>query len=103
MVLMHTTTWPGAALRTMPRSPAMTSSAWAVVSTITMVRPVATATSSAEAATVAPRSRSGSTLARIHVVDDEGETVLDEVQRHRPAHIAEPDESHGESHGRPPR
>src|SRR5712692_3436009 len=47
-----------------PRSPAITDSAWAVVSTITIVRSVAAATSSGDPATLAPRSRSGSTLSR---------------------------------------
>ena len=34
----------------------------------------------------------------IDVVDDQREPVLDEVQRHRPPHRAEPDESDGSSH-----
>src|SRR5712692_566627 len=47
-----------------PRSPAITDSACAVVSTITIVRSVAAATSSGEPTTRAPRSRNGSTLSR---------------------------------------
>ncbi len=63
IVLMQTTMCPGAALRMMPRSPAMTSAAWAVVSTMQIVRPAAAAALAGESATVAPRSRRGSTFA----------------------------------------
>ena len=63
IVLMHTTTCPGPAVRITPCSPAMTDSACAVVSTMTMVRSLAAATWSGEAATRAPRWRKASTFA----------------------------------------
>ena len=63
IVLMQITMWPGRALWMMPRSPAMTASACAVVSTMQMVRSTAAATASGEAATAAPRARSRSALA----------------------------------------
>ncbi len=63
MVLMLITMCPGLAARMIPRSPAITASAWAVVSTIEIVRSAASATASGEPATVAPRARSGSTFA----------------------------------------
>ena len=60
---MQITMWPRAALLMIPRSPAMTDSAWAVVSTMTIVRSVPAATCSGESTTLAPRSRSRPTLA----------------------------------------
>ena len=41
-------------------------------------------------------------LGGVDVVDDERKAVLDQVLRHRPAHVAEADESHWSGHGRPP-
>src|SRR5215813_1553956 len=57
MVLMQTTMWPRRARLATPRSPAMTASAWAVVSTMQMVRSTAAATLSADSTMVAPRAR----------------------------------------------
>jgi hypothetical protein len=63
IVLMLITMCPARALLMIPRSPTITASACAVVSTIEIVRSAAAATRSGESATVAPRARRGSVFA----------------------------------------
>jgi len=88
IVLMQTTMWPRPALLTIPRSPAMTDSAWAVVSTMTIVRSVPAATCSGESIDLGAALAQRPTLAGSDVVDDQREAAFDEVERHRPPHVA---------------
>jgi transposase len=53
---------------------------------------------------VAPAATRGATLAGFElVVHDQFEPGLEEIERHRPAHIAKPDKTNGVSHRLPPR
>ena len=97
---MQTTMCPARARWMMPRSPAITASACAVVSTMQIVRSALAATSAGEGARAAPRVRHRSAFDRIDVVDHEREAALDEVERHRIAHGAETDESDCAGHCR---
>ena len=63
-----------------------------------MVRSTAAATRSAESLDLWRRAAQRHHLGRIDVVHDQREAVLDEVERHRTAHVAETDESYGFEH-----
>ena len=63
IVLMHSTMSPCLADWMMPFSPRITASAWAVVSTMQIVRWHLAATASGEVSTVAPAATSGSSRA----------------------------------------
>ena len=99
MVLIIATTWPRWAPAMMPLGPRITSSVWAVVSTMETVRADWRATSAGVAAALAPRATSAATLALVDVVDDERVAGLQQVRRHAGAHGAEPDEADGVWHG----
>jgi hypothetical protein len=60
------------------------------------------ATASAEASTIAPAATRGATLAGLMSCTTIFEPGLDEIERHRPAHIAKPDKTNGPSHRLPP-
>jgi len=102
MVAMHSTMWPGLAPRIMPCAPMITDSACSVVSTMTMVRSAAAATASAEGATSAPLAFNGSVLAASMSCTTNAKPGLRQIERHRAAHGAEPDESDLSGHACPP-
>ena len=64
-MLMHSTISPCFAAWVMPLSPRITASAWAVVSTMQIVRWHLAATASGEVSTVAPAATSGSSRAEL--------------------------------------
>jgi hypothetical protein len=65
IVLMHSTISPCFAAWVMPLAPRITASAWAVVSTMQIVRWHLAATASGEVSTVAPAATSGSSRAEL--------------------------------------